>query len=272
MTATPIPRTLTLTIFGDLDLSIINELPQGRKKIFTQIVGPEKRTMAYQFIKEQVKLGYQIFVICPRIEASARLTSWAEVKAVKEEYQKLSEVVFPDLKIAMLHGKMKSSEKEAVMNNFKRGEINILVSTSVVEVGVDIPNATVMMIEDAERFGLAQLHQFRGRVGRSKHQSYCLLFTDSPVSKTSQRLKAVVSSEDGFKLAEKDLAIRGPGSLDGIRQWGIPDLTMASLTDVLLVEKTQEAAKEMIKSDPSFKKHPSLKEGLKNFGERIHLE
>jgi ATP-dependent DNA helicase RecG len=183
MTATPIPRTLSLTVYGDLDLSLIDELPKGRKKIITKIISPNKRKEAYDFIRKEAAKGRQVFVICPRIEAqneNEKITSWADVKAVKEEYKKLSKEIFPDLRVEMLHGKIKSDKKEEIMKKFKRGAIDILVSTSVVEVGIDVPNATVMMIEGAERFGLAQLHQFRGRVGRGKHQSFCLLFTDSP--------------------------------------------------------------------------------------------
>jgi len=252
MTATPIPRTLALTIYGDLDLSLIDELPKGRKKIITQVIKPEERKKTYDFIRKEVKKKRQVFVICPRIEKtndneqlSEAQMSWAKVKAVEEEYEKLSKEIFPDLNIGMLHGKMATKEKENIMSAFAKGyggkdRIDILVATSVIEVGIDIPNATVMMIEGAERFGLAQLHQFRGRVGRAKYQSYCLLFTDSHAKKTHQRLKALISSEDGFALAEKDLEIRGPGDFKGARQWGIPDLMMNSLKDISLVENTRE--------------------------------
>ncbi len=281
MTATPIPRTLALTIYGDLDLSILDEMPKGRKKIITKVVSPKEREKAYIFIREQVEFGNQVFVICPRIEPTnneqrtknnKNLLSWAEVKAVKEEYEKLSKKIFPDLRVEMLHGKMKTKEREKIMKNFKNKKIDILVSTSVVEVGVDVPGATVMIIEGAERFGLAQLHQFRGRVGRSDMQSYCFLFTDSPAQKTRQRLEAIVKAEDGFELAQKDLEIRGPGSLYGVKQWGIPDWAMANLRDIPLVEKTREEAKELLAKDPELKKHPSLKERLEKFQKRIHLE
>ncbi len=277
MTATPIPRTLALTIYGDLDLSLLDEMPKGRKKIITMVIPPEKRRTTYEFIRKQVKEGRQTFVICPRIEAknnesSKKAISWAEVKAVKEEYEKLSKVVFPDLRIGMLHGKMKPEEKEKIMQDFKNRKIDLLVSTSVVEVGVDIPNATVMMIEGAERFGLSQLHQFRGRVGRSEHQSFCFLFTDSPAIKTQARLKALITSENGFALSEKDLEIRGPGEIFGKSQWGIPDLTMDSLKDIFLVEKTKKAAKEILVKDPELKKYPLLREKLSQFRQRVHLE
>jgi len=281
MTATPIPRTLALTIYGDLDLSLIDEMPKGRKKIVTKVVPPEDREKAYNFIKKQVKKGRQVFVICPRIEKTKeqeskrtreQIWSWAEVKAVKEEYERLSKKVFPDLKVGMLHGKMKVNEKEKIMEGFKNKKIDVLVSTSVVEVGVDIPNASVMMIEGAERFGLAQLHQFRGRVGRSKYQSFCFLFTDSPAKKTRLRLEALITCENGFELAERDLKIRGPGDFFGTRQWGIPDLAMSALKDIFLVERTRNAAKEILMEGPELKKYPLLREKLKRFEEKIHLE
>jgi len=278
MTATPIPRTLTLTVYGDLDLSLIDELPKGRKKIITKVIPPKDRQSTYDFIKKQVKKGRQIFVICPRIEpgnsegSEKEITSWAEVKAVKEEYEKLSKEIFPDLRVEMLYGKMTPKEKEKIMKDFRNKKTDVLVSTSVIEVGVDVPNATVMMIEGAERFGLAQLHQFRGRVGRASYQSYCLLFTDSPAKRTRQRLKALITSEDGFKLAEKDLEIRGPGDFSGIRQWGIPDLMMNSLKDIKLVEKTRNSAKEILRENPELKKYPLLQEKLGKFRKRIHLE
>jgi ATP-dependent DNA helicase RecG len=289
MTATPIPRTLALTIYGDLDLSLIDQLPRGRKKIKTSVIPPEDRKKAYNFIKKEIKRGRQAFVICPRIEKSEtpntkletnsgpqtpnkKNLGWSEVKAVKEEYERLSKEVFPDLKVGMLHGKMPGLEKEKIMQDFKNKKIDILVSTSVVEVGVDIPNATIMMIEGTERFGLAQLYQFRGRVGRSKYQSYCFLFTESPAKKTHQRLKALITCENGFELAEKDLQIRGPGDFAGKRQWGIPDMVMDSLKDIHLVEKTRECAKEILIEDPYFKKYPSLKAKLEKMKKIIHLE
>ena len=288
MTATPIPRTLALTIYGDLDISLIQELPKGRKKIITKVIPPQKRKEAYDFIRDQIKEGRQVFVICPRIEPSTVnpekefnqteplkgewQLSWAEVKAVKKEFEKLSKEIFPDLKVGQLHGKMKTEEKEEVMKKFQEDKIDILVSTSVVEVGIDIPNASIMMIEGAERFGLAQLHQLRGRVGRSVFQSYCLLFTEMYSKTINARLRALVSCENGFELAEKDLAIRGPGDFEGKRQWGIPDLAMASLKDISLVEKTRVQAKEILAEDPQLKKYPLLKEKLEEFRKRIHLE
>lgn len=275
MTATPIPRTLALTLYGDLDLSLIDQLPKGRKKIITRVVQPEERKKAYDFIRKEVNKGRQVFVICPRIEVSNSNTdilNWAEAKSVKEEYEKLSQEIFPDLRIAMLHGKMGVKEKDRIMQDFKNKKTDILVSTSVVEVGIDIPNATIMVIEGAERFGLAQLHQLRGRVGRSKYQSYCLLFTLSPSKNTKQRLDALIKSKNSFELAEKDLKIRGPGDFAGTRQWGIPDLVMGSLTDVFLVQKTKEAAKELLEEDPFLKKYPLLKQKIDELEEKVHLE
>jgi len=281
MTATPIPRTLALTVFGDLDLSLIEQMPKGRKKIITEIVDQKKREKTYGFIRQEVKKGRQVFVICPRIEGNDKkqetenknsFNGWSDVKAVEEEYKKLSKETFPDLRVSMLHGKMKGKEKEKIMRDFRNKKADILVSTSVIEVGIDVPNATVMMIEGAERFGLAQLHQFRGRVGRAEHQSYCFLLTTTPDQLNRRRLKALVDFDSGFKLAEKDLEIRGPGDFTGTRQWGIPDLMMNSLKDLKLVEKTREAAKNILQKDPELKKYPFLTEKLANIRERIHLE
>ncbi len=281
MSATPIPRTLSLTIFGDLDLSLITELPKNRKPIITKVVSPLNREKAYCFIQEQARQGRQIFVICPRITASenndgelldARKRMWLEVKNVEEEYKKLSTQIFTDLNVVMLHSKLKPAEKEQVMRKFANGDADILVSTSVVEVGVDVSNATIMMIEGAERFGLAQLYQFRGRVGRGKHQSYCLLFTDSTSPAIERRLVSIVKAKNGLELAEKDLQIRGPGEFLGKSQTGIPDLAMKAIQNPELVRKTREIASEIIKNDPEFKNHPGLKRRLKEFQLYIHRE
>jgi ATP-dependent DNA helicase RecG len=270
MTATPIPRTLALTLYGDLDLSLLKELPKGRKKIITKVVSPSNRGKAYDFIENQIRLGRQAFVICPLIEES-KAEIMAEVKAATKEYEKLSRNIFPHLKIGLLHGKMKPKEKEDVMKNFKDKKINILVSTSVVEVGIDIPNASVMMIEGADRFGLSQLHQFRGRVGRAEHQSYCFLFTESPAKMNSARLKAVAECEDGFKLAEKDLQIRGPGQFFGREQSGIPDLAMSSLKNPKMIEEVQQAVKMFLEKS-NIEEHPHLKTQLASFKQNIHWE
>jgi len=273
MTATPIPRTLALTLYGDLDISLLDELPKGRKKVITKIIPPHQREKAYEFARKEVEKGHQVFVICPRIEKPEKeKESVLEMKAVKEEYERLSKEVFPDLRVRMLHGKMSSKEKEKIMEDFKNKKFDILVSTSVVEVGVDIPDATLIIIEGAERFGLAQLHQFRGRVGRSHHQSFCFLFTNSSSKKTKERLKALIESENGFELAEKDLKIRGPGDFSGKRQWGVPDIVMKSLSNLALVEKAREAAKEILLEDLELKKYPLLKQKIEKLGERLHLE
>ena len=268
MTATPIPRTLALTVYGDLDLSILDEMPKGRQKIITKLVAPANRTLAYKFIGEQVKKGRQVFVICPLIEDSDIL----EVRSATEEFEKLSKIIYKKFQIGLLHGKMKPKEKEKVMQKFSQGEIDILVSTSVVEVGIDIPNASVMMIEGSDRFGLAQLHQFRGRVGRGEHQSFCFLFTDSTAVKTHQRLKALIKSDNGFELAEQDLKIRGPGELVGIRQSGLPDLAMASLTDFELIKIVRAEAEKIIAENDNLKKYPKLSEKLKKFTKDVHFE
>lgn len=268
MTATPIPRTLGLTIWGDLDLSLIKEMPKGRKNIITKIVSPSKREWAYEFIKSEIKKGRQAFVVCPLIEESEKLS----VKAVKKEHERLQEKVFPELKIGLLYGRLRPKEKERIMSEFLNKNLNILVATSVVEVGIDIPNATVMVIEGADRFGLASLYQFRGRVGRSHYQSYCFLLTDSPSSKTNKRLKAIESAQSGFDLAERDLEIRGPGDFIGVRQSGLPDLAIASLTDLKLIEETREAAKKILSEDPNLKNHPLLANRVSEFQTRIHFE
>ncbi|MDP3901401.1 MAG: helicase-related protein, partial [bacterium] len=283
MSATPIPRTLSLTLFGDLDLSIIDELPKGRKPIITKIVDPQNRSKAYDFIREHIKNGRQVFVIYPRIEPSnkeqsdekivtARQKVWNEVKAVKEEYEKLSKQVFPDLRVGMLHGKLKSAEKEKTMSAFATGELDILVSTSVIEVGVDVPNATIMIIEGADRFGLSQLYQFRGRVGRSEYQSFCFLFTDSSSQTTHERLTALLEAKNGFELAEKDLAIRGPGQFLGDKQTGMPDIAMRALSNMELIKTARSAAESTIKDDPELKNHKALKTKLIQFQKQIHLE
>jgi len=275
MTATPIPRTLALTLYGELDLSIIREMPKDRKKIITKLVSEDKRNQAYDFIRQQIKNGRQIFVICPLIDISDKLG----VKSVKEEFAKLDKYIFPDIKIGLLHGQLKPKEKEDVMNKFLKNEIKILVATSVIEVGVDVPNATMMMIEGAERFGLAQLHQFRGRVGRSDYQSYCFLFTDNlpgessdEPSKTLDRLKALENCYDGFALAKMDLKFRGPGEIYGIAQKGFPELKVASLFDYALIKKANEEAIKLLREDPELSGYPRLKAELSKSQKEVHLE
>ena len=281
MSATPIPRTIALTVFGDLDLSTITELPLGRKEIITKVVDPENRPKAYNFIREQIKKGRQVFVICPRIEPGAvkegEIISEAkrkalELKSVKEEFDKLSTKIFPDLKLAMLHGKIKGNEKDAIMRDFQDKKYDILVATSVIEVGVDVPNASIMMIEGSERFGLAQLYQFRGRVGRSEHQSFCLLFTNSDSDTAQKRLHFLMTAKNGFELAEKDLQMRGPGQFLGESQTGLPDIAMNALQDILLVKATRDAAKKILSNDPEFSRYPALAQKFSEFQKTIHLE
>ena len=281
MSATPIPRTLTLTVFGDLDLSVITEMPAGRKPVTTKIVAPEKRKEAYEFIRREVKAGRQVFVICPRIEQEAENNASAlgqqelfklELKSVTAEFEKLSRQIFPDLRVMMLHGKMKAKEKAEAMDAFTEGKADILVATSVVEVGVDIPNATVMMIESAERFGLAQLYQFRGRVGRGEHASYCLLFTEAKGESVEQRLEAIKTAKNGFELAEMDLKMRGPGQFLGTKQTGMPDTAMRSLQNLSLIGTARTAAEAVLKEDPSLVKHPDLKKQAEEMAGRVHNE
>ncbi|MCL5995207.1 MAG: ATP-dependent DNA helicase RecG [Chloroflexi bacterium] len=237
MTATPIPRTLALTLYGDLDNTVLDEMPPGRQPIETHWFAPAERERAYSFVRQQVEQGRQAFIICPLVEESEKI----EAKAAVEEHTRLQREVFPKLRLGLLHGRMKADEKDDVMSQFGRGELDILVSTSVVEVGIDVANATVMMIEGANRFGLSQLHQFRGRVGRGMHRSYCLLIADTSAAVSDERLMAIVSTQDGFKLAEKDLEIRGPGEFFGVRQSGEPELKLVNLRDrdLLLVAREQ---------------------------------
>lgn len=273
MTATPIPRTLALTIYGDLDVSVLDQMPKGRKKVSTEVIPPRERTRAYEFVREQIKNGRQAFVVCPRIEKPEEdKKGWTETRSAKEEYEKLSKEVFPDLRVGLLHGKMPAKEKERTSKEFARGRIDILVATSVIEVGVDFPNASVMIVEGAERFGLAQLHQLRGRVGRGEWQSYCFLFTDSSSPSTISRMNALLRYDTGFELAQEDLRLRGPGEFTGTRQWGIPDLLMEALQDRLLVEKARESAARLVEEDPSLRTYPLAKEKLARLSKTFHSE
>jgi ATP-dependent DNA helicase RecG len=252
MSATPIPRSLALTIYGDLEISTIGELPPGRQPIETRWLQPAQRERAYAFLRSQIAKGRQAFILYPLIEESNKV----EARAAVDEYERLQKEIFSDLRVALLHGRMKPKEKDAVMASFRQGEIDILVSTSVIEVGIDVPNATVMLIEGADRFGLAQLHQFRGRVGRGAHQSYCLLLSDAaspddPQTKTTwERLRAIEETQDGFALAEKDLEIRGPGDFFGVRQSGLPTLRLASLSDIQVLEQARSEAVNIFQEDP----------------------
>lgn len=262
MTATPIPRTIALSIYGELDLSIIDEMPQGRKPVKTRVVPEAKRQGAYKWIREQMNTKkIQTFVVCPLIDESTseKLT---QVKAVQAEYELLKSQTFSNFNVAMLHGRMKVKEKQATLDDFKAHKSNVLVSTPVIEVGIDIPNANIMLIEAAERFGLAQLHQLRGRVGRGDQTSYCLLFTSDQNSQDISRLKAMEDNHSGFKLAEIDLNLRGPGEMYGLRQHGFSSLKFASFSDQHLVKTTHHYAKTLIQSDPTLEAHPLLKQQI----------
>jgi ATP-dependent DNA helicase RecG len=245
MTATPIPRTLALTLYGDLDLSVINELPPGRQTVKTKWLRPDQRESAYAFIRKQVAGGRQAFILCPLIEESDAIVAQAAVV----EYERLSQEVFSDLRVGLLHGRLASLEKDTAMESFRSGKLDILVSTPVIEVGIDIPNATVMLIESADRFGLSQLHQFRGRVGRGKEQSYCMLLAENPSEVGRERLDIIENVQDGFKLAEEDLKMRGPGEFFGTRQSGLPDLRMAKISDVALLELARSEAIKLFQVD-----------------------
>jgi ATP-dependent DNA helicase RecG len=263
MTATPIPRTLALTLYGDLDVSIIDQLPPGRQKIITRWRIGARRDEAYITIKQQVTEGRQAFIICPLIEESESL----EAKAAVSEYERLQREVFPHLRLGLLHGAMKPAEKDQVMCRFRDQELDILVATSVIEVGIDIPNATVMVIEDADRFGLSQLHQFRGRVGRGKHQSYCYVLSADASTQAQERLEVFQDTDDGFRLAEEDLRLRGPGDFIGVRQSGMPEMKVADLNDTKLIELARQLAAQLWDSDPYLRKeeHAALREKMHLF-------
>ena len=247
MSATPIPRTLALTIYGDMDVSVIDELPPGRQPIETYWVKPDKRPRIYQFIRKQVAEGRQAFIIYPLVEESDQLE---DVGAAVAEHKRLQQKVFPDLRVGLIHGRMTGKEKDAVMRAFAAGEYDVLVSTAVVEVGIDVPNASVMVIENADRFGLSQLHQFRGRVGRGPYQSYCILIAEPKSAAGEERMRAMVRTQDGFELAEIDLRMRGPGEFFGARQSGLPDLQLARLSDTRLLALARQEAQAILETDP----------------------
>lgn len=273
MTATPIPRTLALTIYSDLDLSIIDEMPEGRKKVITEIVGENKREESYKKIKNELEAGRQLYVICPKIEDTDDDEKIKlDVKSVTSEAKRLKKDVFKDYNIEIMHSKMTKDKKEKVMRDFTEHKIDILVSTSVIEVGVNVPNATVIIIEGAERFGLAQLHQLRGRVIRSEHQSYCYLFANAKTQKTIDRLSALKTAQNGFELAELDLSLRGAGFLSGDKQWGITDVGMEALKNIKMVEAARNEAMKIIKGDENLSSLPLLSQTLDSKNLKLHFE
>ena len=277
MTATPIPRTLTLTVYGDLDISLLDEMPKGRKPIITKITPPSQIEAVYEHLRSELKSGRQAYIICPRIdEPDPTKENALQLKSVKQEAERLKEHVFKNARIAILHSKMTPTEKERVMEQFLAHDIDILVATSVVEVGVNVPNATNIIIEGAERFGLSQLHQLRGRVIRGTHQSYCFAVTSKDTSgksgKTHERLKALLTAKNGFELAEYDLAIRGGGELYGMKQWGLTDLGMEALKNIKMVEAARKEAQALIERDPSLKNHPHIRGKIESLSKELHME
>ena len=273
MTATPIPRTLALTLYGDLDISLLDELPPGRAKVTTSIVKPEDRERAYAAVRSALSRGEQAYVICPRIEEpDPEKWNALQAKSAKAEAIRLKKEVFPEHEVGLLHGAMKKTEKESAMRRFASNEIQILVATSVVEVGINVPNATVMLIEGAERFGLAQLHQLRGRIQRSSRPPHCFLLPETSGEMATKRLRALEKSDDGFKLAEADLESRGAGDLFGRKQWGISDLGMEALKNLKLIRAAREEAEALIRCDPSLSKYPALRERIERTAVELHGE
>jgi len=269
MTATPIPRTLAIAFFGNLDISLLETLPKGRKTIVTKHVPPGDRQLVYEFIRSELRKGQQTYVILPLVSESEKLK---EVKAAIQECDRLEKEVFPEFHVGLLHGKMKSIEKEDIMQKFKENTIHVLVATSVVEVGVDVPNATVMIVEDADRFGLSQLHQFRGRVGRSELQSYCFLFSETDSSVSRDRLSILEKFSSGFHVAEKDLEQRGPGEFFGTHQSGLSDISMENMANIRLITLARQEAETLLKEDPKLSKYKNLQQSLAQFQENLHLE
>jgi ATP-dependent DNA helicase RecG len=276
MSATPIPRTLALIIYGDLEVSVIDQLPPGRTPVSTFVIREDKRQRLYQFVRKQVGLGRQVYLVCPAVEEAdgetgAEGSPPLDLKAVKTYAEQLQREVFPELRVGLLHGKMRPREKDAVMFAFSKGEIQILVATTVIEVGVDVPNATLMVIENADRFGLSQLHQLRGRVGRGKYESFCVLVTSTRNPDSMQRLRTLASTNDGFKISEEDLKARGPGDFFGNRQHGLPQMKLADLTgDMRLLQQAQQAARQLLEQDPQLsapENHPVLEKVRQMFAE-----
>ncbi|MDO8604516.1 MAG: ATP-dependent DNA helicase RecG [bacterium] len=273
MTATPIPRTLALTIYGNLDLTLLDEMPSGRLPIKTELVTKSNRRIMEEHMRAEIKSGRQAYVICPRIDEPDPEKELAlQAKSVTAEAKRIAEDIFPEFSVGILHGKMKPDEKEWVMEEFKKGAIHILVATSVIEVGVNVPNATMIAIEGAERFGLAQLHQLRGRVIRSNHQAYCYILTDSSSEVSQKRLKALATAKNGFELAELDLTLRGAGELGGGKQWGISDLGMEAIKNIKMVEAARTEASRIIAEDPELSKYPLLRDSVDKNHRGTHWE
>lgn len=272
MTATPIPRTLALTLYGDLDLSLLDQMPMGRKPVITEIVPPAQRNTIYEKIRTELASGRQVYIICPRIdEPDPEKEKAINAKSVKEEAKRLKKDIFKNYRIDIMHSKMKPSDKDAVMDRFSKHEIDILVSTSVVEVGVNVPNATVIVIEGGERFGLSQLHQLRGRVIRGNHQAYCYVFTESQSDKTIERLNALATAKNGFELSEIDLQLRGAGELYGGKQWGVSDVAMEAIKNIKMVEAARKEARALIEEDSTLSAYPLLQHEVHG-REEIHFE
>jgi ATP-dependent DNA helicase RecG len=277
MTATPIPRTLALTVYGDLDISLLDEMPKGRKSIITKIVAPSQIENVYEHVRGELVAGRQAYVICPRIdEPDPSKENALQLKSVKQEAERLKTQVFKDARIDILHSKMTPKEKDAVMEKFLAHQIDILVATSVVEVGVNVPNATNIIIEGAERFGLSQLHQLRGRVIRGTHQPYCFAVTSKDSTgksgKTLERLKALTEAKNGFELAEYDLTLRGSGELYGMKQWGLTDLGMEALKNIKMVEAARKEAQELIETDPELTYHTAIAQKISLLSKTLHME
>jgi ATP-dependent DNA helicase RecG len=273
MTATPIPRTLALTVYGDLDLTLLDEMPKGRKPVITEAIFGKEGEKAYARARGELEKGHQVYVICPRIDEPDPTKERAlQMKSAKEEAVRLKKEVFTDARIEVLHSKIRPKEKEEIMQRFLDKEIDILVATSVVEVGVNVPNATTILIEGADRFGLAQLHQLRGRVLRSNHQAYCFLISESKSARSKERIETLVKAKNGFELAEKDLTLRGAGSLSGKRQWGITDVGMEAIKNIKMVEAAREEAQALLKEDREFKNHPLIKERVEHAAKGLYFE
>jgi ATP-dependent DNA helicase RecG len=270
MTATPIPRTLALTVYGDLDITTIREMPGNRPAVKTYKVLPYRREEAFDLARRRIEEGRQVFVICPLVEESESIAA----KAAVQEYQRLQRDEFPGLRVGLVHGRMPAAEKEAKMRAFRDHDLDVLVSTAVVEVGVHVPNATVMLIEGAERFGLSQLHQFRGRVRRSQHQGYCFLLSDTPTPESEERLALMETVSDGEELAEHDLNLRGPGEYFGTRQSGMPDLRVAKLNDMTLIETARNEATRIVDEDPDLGRpeHRGLRSSVEHLWGRVSSE